>query len=293
MDDLLGRFADDQGMAPLLRQSSNFEDVLSAVQVQYHQSRTPATKTQLDRLQQAILDTFHAMNRGFVARGQIEFSNDVRFSIRTFLSKFDAIFSLNQDLLLELYYNPELHNRQWNGVQFPGMQPPPNWHGAFPQDKLAAVWRPMQDFSVAANIQPVFKLHGSVNWRDRDDGELLILGADKQARIREKQILNWYLDQFHRSLSNNETRIMVIGYGFRDPHIDDIIYSAWQRSRLQMFLVVGERGRGVFDKQPHAQIKVRDKMEDIGLCGISTRRLSATFAGDHAELEKFERFFAR
>jgi hypothetical protein len=47
---------------------------------------------------------------GLVQRGNMELSGEGGPSIHTFLAKFDAIFTLNQDLLLEpleLYYEPK------------------------------------------------------------------------------------------------------------------------------------------------------------------------------------------
>ena len=51
-----------------------------------------------------------------------EFENDLAFSIKKFLERFDAIFTLNQDLLLETHYHPTLVSAKWSGVTIPGMQ---------------------------------------------------------------------------------------------------------------------------------------------------------------------------
>lgn len=46
---------------------------------------------------------FNQMDNAF-ARTTFEPTNDLQFMIRTFLVRFDAIFTLNQDLLLERHY---------------------------------------------------------------------------------------------------------------------------------------------------------------------------------------------
>jgi hypothetical protein len=64
------------------------------------------------------------MNLAFVERPALNFSNDAAFSVIDFLARFDAIFTLNQDLLLEMHYlDVELANRrQWNGIQWSGVR---------------------------------------------------------------------------------------------------------------------------------------------------------------------------
>jgi hypothetical protein len=233
MGDLLGRLAENPHLSKLLRDSGNFEDALSRVQSEYKSRQSKESKDSLDQLQEAILDVFGDMNRVFAAMPSMEFSNQLEFSIQKFLSSFDAIFTLNQDLLFEVHYNIELHaHPRWNGHHFPGMQPPRNWGAEFPADRITKVWFPMAAFQVESNLQPIFKLHGSVNWRDCGGGQLLVMGANKQGMINEKQILSWYANQLRSYLQTPASRLMVIGYSFLDHHINDIIYEAWQKSQL-------------------------------------------------------------
>jgi len=292
MYDVLGRIAEDSALHGYVSRIGNFEDALSQVQSQYKHDRSDGSKARLVRLQNAILETFNAMNQAFAAKPSMEFSNMIEYSIQAFLWKFDAIFTLNQDLLIEMHYKPELYDRRrrTGSYCFPGMQPPSNWRSALPCDLLHAAWHPMAQFALEANHQHIYKLHGSANWRDTEGGELLVMGADKQSIIRDKPILAWYGDEFRRHLEMPGTRLMVVGYGFRDQHIDDTIYEAWQRKGLQMF-VVNTQGRSVFNKQSSTQIKVPDRMEMIPLIGISDRELGSTFGGDHFEYGKLKRFF--
>ena len=116
------------------------------------------------------------------------------------------------------------------------------------------------------------------------------MGANKQGTIREKQILSWYADQFRDCLQAPDTRLMVIGYSFLDDHINEVIYGAWQKAQLRMF-IVDLKGFGVLNKYPQAQIPVRDKLEDIPSLGVSTRPISTTFASDKLEHKKLARFF--
>ena len=294
MADVLGRVSDDDGLSGLVHNVASFEDALTQVQADFQRQPSATTKARLDRLQGAILGTFGAMNQVFAAMPSMEFSQFREFSIQQFLSRFDAIFTLNQDLLFELHYlGMELHNpRRWNGYHFPAMQPPPNWQNLPRPDRLGALWRSMPKFQISENLQPIFKLHGSINWRDAsNDGELLVMGANKQAAIGGSKILSWYSDQFRGYLGIPNTRLMVIGYSFSDHHINTIIHEVWQKSGLKMF-IVDPLGRDVLNKFPQAAIRVIDRLEEIQLIGESRRPLRNTFGGDLLEHGKFMRYFA-
>ena len=292
--DLAGRLADDALFSSLLAAKS-FEDALSTVQLQYKTTPNDQTKARLDKFQAAIQATFAAMNDAFAAKSDFEFTNDYAFQIVPFLTKFDAIFTLNQDLLLELHYRERMvipaHPR-WSGCEFPGMIPqPPNGGGL--SDARSVTWRPAPQFGLSSNTQPIFKLHGSTNWRDADGGELLVMGTDKAATIQEKAILRCYADEFLRCLSMPNARLMVIGYGFLDPHINDAIVKGAQTGGLRMF-IVGPAGRQVLrhvNPTSSRPVYVAKPIEQVGNLGDSTRTLRETFGGDRLEHGKFCRFF--
>jgi hypothetical protein len=290
---LCARLHADPELGRLLNEAPSFEEALSRVQREYKQQPSASNKAKLDRLQQAILDVFGRMNQAFAQMLTMEFSNDAAFSIQGFLARFDAIFSLNQDLLLELHYNIEVgRSNRWNGHNFPGMVPSPTFHTSRMEEKLTAQWKPAADFAnyKPYSAQPIYKLHGSVNWRDSAGGELLVMGADKQSLIRENEILRWYSDQFQRYLTEPNSRIMVIGYSFGDYHIDNIIYEASQSAKLGMY-IVNPRGWEVLNKHPRATIRVYDRLEQVMNIGETTRPLSAIFSGDRVEHPELLRFF--
>ena len=96
----------------------NFEDVLTRVQGDYLRSRTQDNEERLALFQDALSSMFDSMNRHFQSQ-QIEFSNDVARSFQKFLVRFDAIFTLNQDLLLEIHYRND-NVAIWNGTRWQG-----------------------------------------------------------------------------------------------------------------------------------------------------------------------------
>jgi hypothetical protein len=57
------------------------------------------------RLDDAIRAMFAGMNAAFAKIGKLNFSDSLVGSVTEFLDKFDTIFTVNQDLLLEQLYN--------------------------------------------------------------------------------------------------------------------------------------------------------------------------------------------
>lgn len=97
------------------------------------------------------------------------------------------------------------------------------------------------------------------------------------------RLLRWYLDEFRRYLEAGETRLMALGYGFHDDHIIRMIYDAYIKRALGMYLV-GPSGRRALNKQPPSTlIRVPDPFEQIPIVGEPVRPLWTTFDGDDLE----------
>jgi len=159
-----------------------FEDALADLQIEYARTAHPATKKRLDTLQSALAGMFNAMDNAF-ATTAFESTNDSRFMIRTFLVRFDAIFTLNQDLLLERHYlddNVALSSaRRWSGWQMPGLKLlHPNTPYFDPNLAKIALRAPDSSaFQEQGGSQPYYKLHGSSNWHSNAGERMLIMGS--------------------------------------------------------------------------------------------------------------------
>lgn len=290
--DLLARLADDRQLSKLLQSSSNYEDALE-------KARSPGFSSadvgpaQVKRFEKAIEDSFWAMNMGLVQRGNMELSSEGSPSIHTFLAKFDSIFTLNQDLLLELYYAPKRHDLgRWEGTYYPGIDPP-----IVPPIDFSEVVRLERRVETIrrtpANRQPVYKLHGSINWTD-GTGSLFVAGGSKDAYVRTKPLLTAYFDELRTRLLNPATRLMVIGYGFADEHVNQVIVNASQMNPSLGIYYVHPEGRDAVRRgaQHRVQIQGIPPLSEVPCIGESRRPLSTTFARDRIEYEKLMRFFA-
>src|SRR5216684_7781286 len=152
------------------------------------------------------------------------------------------------------------------------------------------------EFITRENNQPIYKLHGSYNWFAEPHGErLVVMGGNKTASIGAFRVLARYQDEFRAMLSQPDTHLMVIGYGFGDPHINSAIQTAATKG-LRMF-IVDALGVDVIDKRnTRAQIPepVTDLMQALmpRIIGASRRPLNEMINSDPVENEKVMRFFA-
>lgn len=275
-----------------------FENTLGRLQEEMGTGPRDVIAKQIEALTSALAGMFNWMDQG-IQRAQFEFQNDLQYCVGPFLARFDAIFTLNQDLLLERHYfsgMPLMPTRRWNGIEHPGVGhagPMPHYH---PNLVISAPRSPLPetDFKTDLNFQPYFKLHGSSNWFDRAGGRLLVMGGNKTATIGAVPLLRWYAQQFDQYLQRGGVRLMVIGYSFSDPHINRSIIDACSRG-LEVF-IIDPAGVSILDKRGSRPLRAaRDELMEAvqpKVIGASRRPLTGTFGGDHVEHDKLAKFFA-
>ncbi len=143
------------------------------------------------------------------------------------------------------------------------------------------------------------KLHGSANRFDDDGRRIMILGGAKQQEIGHIPMLKWYLQLQEECLLRPGTRLMVIGYGFRDDHVSAAVDKA-ASLRLKLFVIdlLGARiAYEINESRKRHQIGSRDTpLEQLlqrSLIGGSRRPLRDIFGADVTEHNKVTRFFDR
>jgi hypothetical protein len=279
---LLGELHDDVVLANALRHGP-FEEAFGGFQQPAAGNLAGAS---LIRFQDAVVGLFSRLNKTFLTK-EFEFSKEVKFSVKSFLAQFDAIFSLNQDLLLEIHYLKEgVSHGKWSGVTLPAIKSPSPG-----LDPTIGIWTPTTNPTPRPGFQPLYKLHGSSNWRAETGEHLLIMGNAKAGAIQRFPVLRSYHEEFAARLSGGNSKLMVIGYSFQDEHINEVIERASRERGLGTYLV-GPSGRTVLRdrKLEKAPIYVPRGVENIKLIGEMRRPLSAVFGGDsfaHGELMRF------
>lgn len=81
------------------------------------------------------------------------------------------------------------------------------------------------------------KLHGSSGWFSSGGHAKMILGNNKLTDIMREPLLKWYFEIFKEVLSQNDVRLFVLGYSFRDPHINRYIVKAIEDYHLKIFII--------------------------------------------------------
>jgi hypothetical protein len=259
------------------------------------QSQPDAYGPSLQTLRHGLLTVFEEMNNALL-QGTLELQvGDAK--MQTFLLRFGAIYTLNQDVFLEHNYSPKVHLASQGNLSpdLPGMTRT-NTKEGWAED----FWIPSNnsdEFIVKPRTQPLFKLHGSSNWRLTEGGDLAIWGGNKTRAIQEIPLLRWYFEQFRDDLEAPQARLFVIGYSFRDSHVNDVISDAVRRGLR--FFVLDTNGADVARRTnssygPGSISSDRSPLEERfeeGLIGASRRTLRETFGTDTVSYANVMRFF--
>ena len=275
-----------------------FEYALEEVQSD-HSRQPEEVGPKLQALQDRISRIYDSMNEAFFQRVTIETSNSRDRQLKTFFVRFDAIFTLNQDILLEHHYLPHVElvgAERWTGAQIPGMKRIRR-QGSEQEAWGRDIWVPRdeEDMHVSERQQPLFKLHGSSNWRDTEGGRLLVVGGNKTKSIGSQAVLVWNAQQFTRLVSEGSSRLLVIGYSFRDHHINQEIIGAVRNHGLRFFVIDPLGSDVVRHANPSYEGTVYgrnalDEAFEVGLVGASRRSLADTFGDDAVSFENVTGF---
>jgi hypothetical protein len=153
------------------------------------------------------------------------------------------IFTLNQDLFVETFFDPT------SGLRIPGLTHP-RWftHSVDPEltpshavrlPDAEAVEQLRKEPAAGSSFSYV-KLHGSLMWQTKDGSDVMVIGTTKSRIIASEPLLRWNLELFKEVLGVPSRRLAVIGYGFGDSHINEIIAGAVQGNDLKLFVVSPE-----------------------------------------------------
>lgn len=146
-------------------------------------------------------------------------------------------------------------------------------------------------------MQPFYKLHGSVGWVDNIHPEIMLLGDNKARDLSQFPLLLHYFECFETALNSDDARLVVIGYSFRDKHINEVLVRAVMDYGMKFFVVdpsgtditrnVRSDANGLVSGPP-------SELEEAfvqGCRGASRRSLREIFGSDSVEFHKVMRFF--
>lgn len=170
-------------------------------------------------------------------------SGETAYSVQNIGSK-NLIFTLNQDIFFERLY---VNNANAN-LSVPGIDNNPKWFTTSFNKPLEysdyctlPTEKSLNGNSILANGNSfLIKLHGSCNWFSFDNSEMMVIGRGKESKIQKEPLLNTYFDIFKTALSKGCSRLFIIGYGFGDTHINEILSKAVTDDNLKIYILSPE-----------------------------------------------------
>jgi hypothetical protein len=189
------------------KDEGGFEQTLSMLQSDHALSQSERDRA-IHAFELALMRMFDDMNAALLEVDDLEFPATQRNTVSGLLACFESIFTLNQDLLLEHLYlsNSSRH------TQLPGLKGLPGDDGRIADSWVKGLWTDSGQTLMDKNLQPIFKLHGSTNWRTAVGDNMLVLGAAKTQLIRNSRLLQSYAEIFEHSLSGPAARLMVVSF---------------------------------------------------------------------------------
>jgi hypothetical protein len=175
------------------------------------------------------------------------------------------LFTLNQDIFIERWHSDEKKHLRTVGMPLVSRPPdgkPLSWLRSgelTPNFYFQAPSDPKEDGESTSDLLHYVKLHGSMNWRSSDGRGLMVIGGDKLGQIQREPILKWYLKIFRDVLARSNRRLLVIGYGLRDLHINEVIADSIREYGLKLYVISPVRPKD-FREMLHCE---DDKAEKI------------------------------
>jgi len=143
------------------------------------------------------------------------------------------IFTLNQDIFMErqhFNYTPLgmsrlFHTPIWD-FKREHFKTTPDTEGV----------KSLQDISSFGNLLYV-KLHGSYGWLSSNGENQMVIGGEKLEYIQKEPLLKWYLDILKEAIKQGAKKFVIIGYGFNDSHINDILLEGAKKYGLKFYII--------------------------------------------------------
>jgi len=231
----------------VLRKNFDFEDVYS--EIKNNGQIDPADK---ELFQQIVLESYSSMDDAlkYYSTGSFAKSNIYIGNVIQWLGNFSgakgeigAHFTLNQDLLIER----ETHIMPL-GLSTPSNKVYRDLINSRQIDSTVQIQLPdepaLEEYKskyLPSNGDYCFiKLHGSLGWLSHDGHNQLILGTNKVNDIAKEPLLKWYFEIFKEAISQKGVKLFILGYSFRDQHINEIILNAIIEYNLKIYIISPE-----------------------------------------------------
>ncbi len=279
-----------------------------------------------EEYQKIIKDSFIMMHRALTM--DVDGLGDLFY--KNFIHRFKAIFTLNQDLFFESkhptlsnlpetvkYYYPYIKSsnyfkyniiRNIATIQNSEIQMFDATLDckAEPYDQtndhLALI---MSKGNQTSKLIKYYKLHGSLNFSDPNNSNIMVMGSSKPSQIEKIPLLKKYHEDFAEVLKNVK-KLMVVGYSFTDYHINKHIFDAVEQG-LKFWIVDVNNLDGLIYNAANSELKINkaegsyieigeelkrarnyNNLFKKGLISNTTESLYKIFSGTKLELKRIE-----
>ena len=139
-------------------------------------------------------------------------------------------------------------------------------------------------------------MHGSLGWYSAIAGnKKMVLGNNKLSDIMEEPLLKWYFEIFKEALLRDNARFFIIGYGFNDKHINQVIAKAVIKHNLKIYIISPENPQYFRERLIHLPFSNKSTLRKFDKQGIEIwkgvsnfypHRLRDIFPSDQSETDK-------
>jgi hypothetical protein len=160
------------------------------------------------------------------------------------------IFTLNQDVFVERIFSNRGKRANRPDLIIPGVQKQVLTVGQqkgqirpfqIPTDSEIAESETRGVHLIDGQVAYV-KLHGSMNWLSPTGDKEIVIGTSKEADIEGRALLQWYWQIFEDALASvSPLDVWIVGYSFRDRHINRVLAARANEPGLRLFVVDAAR----------------------------------------------------
>lgn len=223
----------------------NFEKVYDLIQVDEEKNYS---KEEREAFTRALERAYRQLHNAVSERFNILAAEFCREFVACFASinpeEIGFTFTLNHDLFIERYfavYDP------LRTICVPGLNSK-NWFRAASEEAFEIEHVQLFDRGRVEELDASFwntksaalayiKLHGSLGWKAVNGTESIVVGTIKASAIQNEPLLKWNSSIFEKVIHSGNRILLVIGYSFRDEHINCVIKEGIQSHGLRLIVV--------------------------------------------------------
>ena len=150
-------------------------------------------------------------------------------------------FTLNQDIFMERQFHwratgaPPFEQKFYTGLSL--QLTPTSIQLPSPEASQEMLNAQLEKSSGDHAGTSYIKLHGSYCWKSWTDRSGMVLGINKADVIDDEPLLKCYFELFKSVIAEGGRKLLIIGYGFRDLHVNRILLNGIMTHGLELFII--------------------------------------------------------